>query len=177
MQHLYECPSFYLNTSKTVPCQGRTNLKKYLVDGCPFVFIWKTIPCQGTANKQKHVLWYPSIYKKVKQLPCYVASHFLMLMMFYPLCFENALKMLKPIRLLLSFSYRLDWGSVVNNWPIWFIYFSGLVNCSQRVSCFFCSRFSIPKFKILNSSAAAAEFWILDFASYHYLFTTKIHKS
>ena len=35
----------------------------------------------------------------------------------------------------------------------------------------------VPKFKIQNSAAAAAEFFILTVASYHYFFDTPIKKS
>ena len=55
----------------------------------------------------------------------------------------------------------------MENWPTRFNYSSGLVNFSQRVI------YLLPKFTTINSAAAAAEFWILNFASYHYLFTTK----
>ena len=52
------------------------------------------------------------------------------------------------------FSYKIDRGFVVNNWPSVFNYFSGMVNFSQLT-------YLIPKFTIRNSTAAAVEFWIL----------------
>ena len=59
---------------------------------------------------------------------------------------------------------------------IWQRHFLGMASLGN-LSFFTISTSLMPKSKIQKSAAAAAEFFILNFASYHYFFNTEIQNS